>query len=172
MCVTPCLRGLESWPPSARGVQVGGRDANHRGYVRRSESVVSSHTMSLQRFIVCTHLICITRMGRASSPKFGFEGGNKVKSSKQRARAAAPREKLPRTRRQKLSRNRRGHELPLPPDRTERMRSTAEESPRLPSLLDDPACTCNGSFDYAAREWHHHASCPAFGSEGGKICGH
>lgn len=40
------------------------------------------------------------------------------------------------------------------------------------SSLDNPVCTCNGSFDYAAREWHHHTSCPAFGDEGGKTCGH
>jgi len=64
-----------------------------------------------------------------------------------------------------------GGQSPL--DRTERMPSIAEESSRLPSLLDNPLCTCNGSFDHAAREWHHHTSCPAFDDEnGGKTCVH
>ncbi|MFZ3333064.1 MAG: hypothetical protein WA197_20670 [Candidatus Acidiferrales bacterium] len=28
-------------------------------------------------------------------------------------------------------------------------------------ILDDPGCTCFGTFDYAARVWRHHSSCPA-----------
>ena len=62
-----------------------------------------------------------------------------------------------------------GGQSPL--DRTERMPSIAEESSRLPSHI--PLCTCNGSFDHAASEWHHHTSCPAFDDEnGGKTCVH
>ena len=40
---------------------------------------------------------------------------------------------------------------------------SGEWTPGKPSLLDDPRCTCNGSFDHAAREWRHHAKCPACG---------
>lgn len=47
-----------------------------------------------------------------------------------------------------------------------------ELTPGSPSLLDNPVCPCNGSFDHVAREWHHHASCLAFSDKGGKICGH
>jgi hypothetical protein len=57
-----------------------------------------------------------------------------------------------------------------PMDRTKRMPGIA--SSRLRSLLDNPLCTCKGSFDHAARKWHHHANCPAFCDEGGKTCGH
>jgi hypothetical protein len=28
-------------------------------------------------------------------------------------------------------------------------------------ILDDPGCTCFGTFDYLARVWRHHSSCPA-----------
>ena len=28
-------------------------------------------------------------------------------------------------------------------------------------ILDDPGCMCFGTFDYAARVWRHHSSCPA-----------
>ena len=38
-----------------------------------------------------------------------------------------------------------------------------EWTPGTPSLLDNPLCTCNGSFDHAASEWRHHAKCPACG---------
>jgi hypothetical protein len=34
-----------------------------------------------------------------------------------------------------------------------------------PTLLGNPLCTCNGSFDHAAGEWRHHARCPAFGDD-------
>jgi len=47
-------------------------------------------------------------------------------------------------------------------DRTKRMPGIAGEFSRLPSLLDNPLCTRTGSFDHAARKWHHHTSCPAF----------
>jgi len=60
-----------------------------------------------------------------------------------------------------------GGQFPL--DRTQLI---AEDSSSLPSLLDNPLRTCNGSFDHAAREWRHHANCPAFRDEGGKPCGH
>jgi hypothetical protein len=63
-----------------------------------------------------------------------------------------------------------GGQSPL--DRTQLMPSIAEESSRLPSLLDNPLCTCNGSFDHAAHKWHHHPSCSASVDERGKICGH
>ena len=60
----------------------------------------------------------------------------------------------------------------------ERNPITAEDSSkrsgwtqRPPSLLEDPLCTCNGTFNHAEREWHHHTSCPAFGYEGGRTCG-
>jgi hypothetical protein len=38
-------------------------------------------------------------------------------------------------------------------------------TPSQPSLLNNPACICNGSFDHAAHEWQHHVSCPAFGDD-------
>lgn len=38
-----------------------------------------------------------------------------------------------------------------------------EWTPGTPSLLDNPLCTCNGSFDHSAGEWRHHAKCPACG---------
>ena len=40
-----------------------------------------------------------------------------------------------------------------------------ELTPGRPNLLDNPRCTCNGSFDHAAGEWHHHAECPACGDD-------
>jgi hypothetical protein len=35
----------------------------------------------------------------------------------------------------------------------------------LPSFLDNPLCTCNGSFDQVTREWHHYVGCPASGED-------
>ncbi len=53
--------------------------------------------------------------------------------------------------------------------------NTVEEpAPTLPRdgctvlFRDNPLCTCNGSFDYATRQWQHHTGCPAF--EGGTRC--
>jgi hypothetical protein len=40
-----------------------------------------------------------------------------------------------------------------------------EWTPGTPSPLDNPLRTCNGSFDHAAGEWHHHAKCPACGND-------
>jgi hypothetical protein len=40
-----------------------------------------------------------------------------------------------------------------------------EWTPARPSFLDNPLCTCNGSFDEVNRDWHHHPSCPAFGDD-------
>jgi len=34
-------------------------------------------------------------------------------------------------------------------------------TPRPSCILDDPGCTCLGTFDYAARVWRHHSACPA-----------
>ena len=38
-------------------------------------------------------------------------------------------------------------------------------TPGRPSLLDNPRCTCNGTFDHAAGEWRHHAKCPVCGDD-------
>jgi hypothetical protein len=38
-------------------------------------------------------------------------------------------------------------------------------TPGRANILNNPSCTCNGSFDHTAREWHHHGSCPAFGDD-------
>jgi len=38
-------------------------------------------------------------------------------------------------------------------------RPVERERPRC--ILDDPGCTCFGTFDYSARVWRHHSSCPA-----------
>lgn len=42
-------------------------------------------------------------------------------------------------------------------------------TPGKPSLLDNPRCTCNGTFDHVTREWHHHVGCPSHGDARGAI---